>query len=226
MRKVKLERARARHEKAVSSGNVSILSKSKGRPTSEAAQSYLLSSDPNPQRISRSFTATYDKELCFFCQKHDGKQEVHSIQTESRGKQLHDYVQRSSNDLYKVYLNSAINPEDAQSRDVKYHRTCWAKYVLRSKDQNQKETTSNAENETAAYIEYIYLINGLLKSGKILSLDEAHQKYNNILEQHFVDWSPSRKYVKQMLSENIDGIEFVVLFDVMNQIAFVSMRRK
>lgn len=136
-RKVKLERARARHEKALSSGNASILNKIKGRPTVTAETIQPLPpADSNPRRISRSFTATYNKELCVFCQNHDGKQEVHSIQTENRGKQLRDFVQRCDNDLYKVYLSSAIKSDDALSIDVKYHRTCWSKYVVRSKVQN------------------------------------------------------------------------------------------
>ena len=33
--------------------------------------------------------------------------------------------------------------------------------------------------------------------------------YTNILQDHLCNWFPSRKSVRQLLAENVDGIEFV-----------------
>lgn len=123
----KLKRAQNRFEKAVASKDVAVLSRTPGRPSleSRSTPSPKPSKTPEvPKRISRTSTAAYNKELCFFCQTYDEKQSVHAIQTENRGTQLCHFVKKCENNLYKVYLNSAIKPEDALSIDVKYHRTC------------------------------------------------------------------------------------------------------
>ena len=65
------------------------------------------------------------------------------------------------------------------------------------------------ENKISADIEFLHLINELLSKGKILSLEDAQNFYTNILQHHLCDWSPSRKSVRRLLAENIDGIEFV-----------------
>ena len=111
----KLKRAQTRFEKAVASNDVAVLSRAPGRPSLESKSCLPLEINENPsvpQRLSRTLTAAYNKELCFFCQTDDEKRPVHAIQTESRGKQLHDFVKNCDNDFYKVYLSSAIKPDD------------------------------------------------------------------------------------------------------------------
>ena len=56
---------------------------------------------------------------------YEDKQNVHGIQTENMRKQLSEFVKDCHNDLYKVNLTSAIQPEDALPIDVHYHRACW-----------------------------------------------------------------------------------------------------
>ena len=148
-------------------------SRTPGRPTLESKYLSCLPLEINenpsvPQRLSRTLTAAYNKELCFFCQTDDEKRSVHAIQTESRGKQLHDFVKNCDNDLYKVYLSSAIKPDDALSIDVQYHRTCWTKHVVRTTDNfPQLESTVEKENEIAANIEFLNLIEHENKTMKI-----------------------------------------------------------
>lgn len=103
----KLERAKTRFEKATESKNASVLSRTSGRPSIETQTCSLFSVcderatvSTGSKRISRSYTAAYNKELCFFCQTHDEKQPVHAIQSERRGKQLSDFVRNCDNDLY------------------------------------------------------------------------------------------------------------------------------
>ena len=68
---------------------------------------------------------------------------------------------------------------------------------------------SKQENKVVAVIEFLHLIQELLKKGKILSLEDAQKVHTNILQDHLCNWFPSRKSVRQLLAENVDGIEFV-----------------
>ena len=54
----------------------------------------------------------------------------------------------------------------------------------------------------------------MLEKGRILSLDEAHKAYLDILKYHlnFYESRPSRKYLRELISVNIDGIEFIRAF--------------
>ena len=124
------KRAEARFEKAAASKNTSILSRPPGRPSlaSQTSSSIPVAfhglTEQTSKRILRSCTATFNKKLCFFCQSHDDKQDIHVIQTENWRKQLSAFVKNCHNDLYKVYLTSTKEPDDALPIDVHYHRTC------------------------------------------------------------------------------------------------------
>ena len=98
------------------------------------------------------------------------------------------------------------------SIDVQYHRTCWKKHVIRASDNiPQPERTVQQENEIAASITFLNLIIRLLEEGKILSLNEAYKTYWDILK-YLCEASLSRKYLRELLITNIDGIEFACAF--------------
>ena len=145
----KLQRAQERMTKAISSQNISALSRAPGRPSDQ-----IKHADNEPPllqkpRLSRNTTANYDKQLCFFCQT-DQKENSHAIQTANRGKQLHDYVEHCSSDIFKVYLSTAIKPDDALSIDIRYHTTCWTKHVVHESTSSTctKEQYLNEANVT------------------------------------------------------------------------------
>ena len=77
-------------------------------------------------------------------------------------KQLSEFVKDCHNDLYKVNLTSAIQPEDALPIDVHYHRACWMKHVIRAMTHEDKARAdaqdSEQENKVAADIEFLHLI--------------------------------------------------------------------
>ena len=173
-----LKRAEARFEKVAASQNTSILLRPPGRPSfaSQTGSSLPVSfhglTEQTSKQILRSSTAAFNKKLCFFCQSHDDKQDSHVIQTENRRKQLSEFVKNCHNDLYKVYFTSTIEPEDALPRDVHYHRACWMKHVINAMAPEDKDTAdaqdSEQENKVAGDIEFLHLIQELLKTGKIL----------------------------------------------------------
>ena len=171
-----LKRAEARFEKAAASQNTSILSRPPGRPSfaSQTGSSTPVAfhglTEQTSKRILRSSTATFNEKLCFFCQSHDDKQDILVIQTENWRKQLSEFVKNCHNDLYKVYLTNTIEPDDALPIDVPYHRTCWMKHVIRAmapEDNDRADAKdSEQENKVVADIEFLHLIQELLKKRK------------------------------------------------------------
>ena len=71
---------------------------------------------------------------------------------------------------YKVYLTSKIEPDDPLPIDVHYHRTCWMKHVIRAmapQDNDRADAQdSEQENKVVANIEFLHLIQELLKKKK------------------------------------------------------------
>ena len=171
-----LKRAEARFEKAVASQNTSILSRPLGRPSLASQTSSFIPvafhglTEQTSKRILRSSTATFNEKLCFFCQSHDDKQDILVIQTENWRKQLSEFVKNCHNDLYKVYLTNTIEPDDALPIDVPYHRTRWMKHVIRAmapEDNDRADAKdSEQENKVVADIEFLHLIQELLKKRK------------------------------------------------------------
>ena len=58
-------------------------------------------------------------------------------------------------------------------------------------------------------MEFLNLVKGLLLEARILNLDEAHKSYLNILNDHLSDLCPCRKTVRQMITDNIEDVEFI-----------------
>ena len=89
-----LKCAEARFEKAAASQNTSFLSHPPGRPSLASHTGCYFPSafhgltEQTSRRIPRSSTASFSKKLCFFCQSHDDKQDVHAIQIDNRRRQL------------------------------------------------------------------------------------------------------------------------------------------
>ena len=78
-------------------------------------------------QLARSKKIPYDRDVCFFCKKAAGYQDLlHSISTTSAGHSLWVAIERVENDRLQVKLPSAIDFEDAVVIDIKYHKECWA----------------------------------------------------------------------------------------------------
>ena len=195
--------------KAVSSQKVATLSRAPGRPSDQFKHPDKEQEPQERMRLSRTVTAKYEKQLCFFCQT-CSKEDTHAIQSANRGKQLNDFVENCSSDLFKVCLSSAIQPGDALSIDIRYHTTCWTKYVVCDKTSasTDKDQCLN-ESELAANVEFLDLMHNKLLQGKLLSIDAAHKVYVDILLMHNCHFPCSRKYVRQVITANIPNIDFI-----------------
>ena len=80
--------------------------------------------------FTRSQSALYIKELCFFCEeKGTNAYPLHKVFTTSVGQALKKAIQKLANDRLYVKLCTAINPEDTHAIDIRYHKRCWATHV-------------------------------------------------------------------------------------------------
>ena len=118
-----VDRARARFEKGISSGDVTtILTKKKGRPSS--CDSTLTACSTASQRHTRE--QCYQKHKCVFCQDDTGSK-LHDVSSKNMEIQIKTIGLETSNEGLRVRLsNVACSSDQPQSvsDDMKYHLPC------------------------------------------------------------------------------------------------------
>ena len=137
--------------------------------------------------------------------------------TSSAGESLRAAIDISSNAKLRVKLSSAINPSDARAIDIKYHSKCWANHVtsVLRKGKCQTETSSvNQEvnqiaSKAASEIEFLAMVETDLRNGTILTMSILQEAYESILEENgFENPKCTRKIIKQLIQDKIEGVEF------------------
>ena len=85
---------------------------------------------PNSSRVTRSSLTTFNEKLCLFCQERKGNEEVHEIMQDSKDTILKQAFKECPVTLetFKIRSEKAL---DARAGDLKYHATCWNKYINR-----------------------------------------------------------------------------------------------
>ena len=120
-------------------------------------------------------------------------------------------VEKSQNEVFRVRISTAINPDDAHAIDVRYHDNCYVKHVtnvLRAESQSSSKSKT-VESELAAEIEFLGEVEQNLNKGKILTMNDLVIKFQQIREGNGVEHSGiSKVQMKQILTENVDGIQF------------------
>ena len=81
--------------------------------------------------FTRAQTPAYNKSHCIFCD-HGGSKRypLHLVATDNVGEQLLKAVELNNDDKLRVRVNASINPADAHSIDVMYHKKCWNVNVI------------------------------------------------------------------------------------------------
>jgi len=112
------------------------------------------------------------------------------------GTSLREAIELSRNDKPRVKFSTAINATEAHAIDIKYHKNCWTKNV------------SNVLRKLPV-IEFLTTTEIMLKNGNVLRMSELDTAFNSIAKENGVaDKTCSRKVVKQLLQDEISGIEF------------------
>ena len=195
-----LKRAKERYERVLSGPNES---RRKTRNLQEA--------EPISQ-LTRSKTTPYNKAVCFFC---DGegcnREKLREVRTMNAGASLREAIELSRNDKLRVKFSTAINASDAHAIDIKYHKNCWTKNVsnVLRKPLASRSSSSVLAGEIAAKIEFLTTTETMLRNGNVLHMSELDTAFNSITKENGVaDKTCSRKVMKQLLQDEIPGIEF------------------
>ena len=80
----------------------------------------------------------------FVCQENNSEQ-LYQVRTVNAGESLKEAVEQSDNDMLKTILSICIAPGNAHAIDVRYHKTCWTKYVLHG----QREASTSDKKQSA-----------------------------------------------------------------------------
>ncbi|CAH3187779.1 unnamed protein product [Porites lobata] len=136
------------------------------RKTSESLQGLL----------TRSKTAPYDSNLCFFCEEKAKYQNpLHLVSTSSAGSSLDKAVKQSKDPKLLVKLSAALDSTDAHTIDIKYHKSCWAKHVTGVLRKTIKDDEERSRSETAVKLEFFNLTQAALDSGEILNMAQLEE---------------------------------------------------
>ena len=194
-----LKRAKVRYERLLSGPNESR------RKTRNLQETEPIS------QLTRSKTTPYNKAVCFFC---DGegfnREKLREVRAMNAGASLREAIELSRNDLLRVKFSTAINASDAHAIDIKYHKNCWTKNVSNVlKPLASRSSSSVLADEIAAKSEFLTTTEIMLRNGNVLHMSELDTAFNSIAEENGVaDKTCSRKVMKQLLQDEIPGIEF------------------
>ena len=127
------------------------------------------------------------------------------------GTSLNEAIALSRNDKLRVKFSTAITATDAHAIDLKYHKNCWTKNVsnvLRKPLVSSSSLSSVLAGEIAAKIEFLTSTEIMLRNGNVLHMSELDTAFNSIAKENGVaDKMCSRKVIKQLLQDEIPGIE-------------------
>ena len=90
-----------------------------------------------------------------------------------------------------VKLSTAVDNQDAQAIDIKYHKNCWAIHVT---GVLRKSTTNESLGEKTSEIAAEIVLNG----GQIVNMAQLEEAYECICRENNVKLGPeSRKSIKE-----------------------------
>lgn len=216
--KTNLERAEKRYKASVALGKASLIAAPRvGRPSGKKSHDAPQPSTSKPFTRSSGRTEMSsekeDKECCLFCDEDGTHADLHEVESFKAGKKIREAVDKSNNDKWKVKLQP-IDPDDARSIDIKYHRKCYITYVLRGKSDSQqleeKEQDIKETNErlVAADCEFFSLMKSTLSDGKIKPMNDIFDAYCSLLEEHGVsNITVTKASLKKKIEETLD-VEF------------------
>ena len=115
----KRNRTIQRYTDALEQGQVTIVKRKAGRPSSNTL------AIENEVRQLQSQSIQYNKSICINCQSPSGT--THRLETLETGKLMFPVANKISNKDFFFRLNSVLNPEDGVANDARYYLSCWVK---------------------------------------------------------------------------------------------------
>ena len=156
---------------------------------------------------TRSQGAKLEKSQCFFCDKVGTRYNtLHTVATDKTGEKLFKAVQMSSNATWNLKLSGCINPKDAHAYDIAYHKDCYSKNVLNLLRSRDLPTTDCQDiGHSASITDFMNSLADALTDGKIVTMAEAEQRYNDICDTNGVgkDSRMNRKSLKASIVDEL-----------------------
>ena len=216
--KAKLEAAKKRYKRGKSSGRLSDITQKKvGRPSTPTSEMSMPSTLPTENKMTRrKSAASYNNELCAFCQENKKDYAPHEVRSESMGVRIKYVAENSSDQSLKIRLANLIASEDAKAGvtfDIKYHLACLIS-AERSPEssisqQSQPESDISLLLSNMEIVEILELeLND--STGKILNMNDINAAYINLLEENGVKnlRSEYKKHLTNLIKENIPNVHF------------------
>ena len=138
---------------------------------------------------TRSQGSKLDKSKCFFCDKVGTRYNIlYTVATDKTGEKLFEAVQMSTNANWKLKLSGCIDPRDAHAYDIAYHKDCYSKNVLNPLRSRDLLTLENHNvGQSASITDFINSLADALMEGKVVTMAEAEEKYNDICDLNGVE---------------------------------------
>ena len=163
------------------------------------------------KRIKRSDVPRFKSEQCFFCQNVTSEL-LHAIQSQHRSILLREFAENDENDQYRIHLSAVINQNNALTLGIKYHASCWIKFIVRGKlcaKQYNDSTLVPSIPVSIAKVEFAEVISKILKAGKIISFDEVETAYATINKKYNYILPESKRSIRRILVEQVPDVEFI-----------------
>ena len=195
--KAKIEAAKERYERGKASGRLSDVTQKKvGRPSTPISEMSMPSTLPTENKMTRrKSSASYNNELCAFCQENKKDNAPHEVRSESMGARIKyvKYVAENSSDQsLKIRLANLIASEDAKTMvafDIKYHLACLisAERFAESSISQQSQPKSDI-SLLLSDMEIVEILELELNdfTGKILNMNDINAAYINLLAENSV----------------------------------------
>eukprot|EP00794_Sanderia_malayensis_P013489 gene13489-14886_t len=202
----KLERAEKRFRDGQST--VSVAPPKRGRPSS------CLSStqgDVPELRPSRSNSTGRIKRCIFEC-KDPKSGEIHRVMSENMGMRFMYVKKNSPLESVRVKLAFIEKPLDCVAYDVHYHRNCIRMHERKCESvQGVAYNEHDRQKQFICDVDMIHALQCTLAKGEIITVSYAANIYRELLEQNGLSFgiSDKRKYLKELITRNIEGVDFV-----------------
>ena len=149
----------------------------------------------NQERV-RSSVPLYDKDACIICQKEEGT--MHKVSFKATGEKMLEVAEKLTDRSFFLRLNSIPNASDAIANGMQYHLNCWVQYKI------SKISTVLAD------IEIVDLGQNSLEESPhtVLDMKTVNITYNNLLGIPPDRTENFKRYLKQLLKENVSQIVF------------------
>ena len=200
----KLNRARKRFSTSVETGDPSASKRKAGRPS-------LVNVEKEDEGVqTRSKAEPYDKTKCIICQT-STSEKLHQVMFHSTGANMLSVSKQMDDKSFFRRMNSIFCAEDGVANDVMYHLMCWAKCKRKA------ETNTKPFDDSIRTISDIELLNfvrlNVKPAGQTMNMNEVNSVYKKILLENGecteVASTDKKKYLKSLISENIEEITFV-----------------